>query len=221
MKVIAFDTSGPVITAGIAMDGCVLAEVGHRAERARGNLLELAIDEVLRRTDWSRRDVEGIGIVTGPGSLTALRIGWATAAAWAQSASLPVTGWKLPDVHHRAHGSRSESMGCCVHYRGDHFLLYRLANPQRQPESLRLAETRRVANPPSVLSGPAVLTHRAQLAEMFGHATHIVPDAEAIIGGGTLALWAEEDILNGQTVRLDNAPIEYGLPPDFKKTAIV
>lgn len=220
MNLLAFDTSGPVISVGIVSDGSVLAKVEHRAERGRGNLLEFTIDEALRKADWSRNDIQGLGLVTGPGSLTALRIGWATAAAWAQAAQLPITGWSVPSAHRRMHGSMSEAMACCIHYRGDQFLLYALASPDSTPHSFHLGDDQRMPQSPSVLTGPAVVTHRTQLAERFGHRTQLVPDHEAIIGGEVLAGWAEVDISSGIVFKIDCAPIEYGLPPDFKKTAL-
>ena len=121
---------------------------GRQAGRSAGcaggeiawNVLESAIDTVLSRAGWSRRDVQGLTLVTGPGSLTATRIGWATAAGWAQAASIPVTGWPTPFVHHRywREWSRSARFDprkrtyCLAHYRGDVFYCYEF-EPEHPP----------------------------------------------------------------------------------------
>jgi hypothetical protein len=217
MRAIAIDSAGPIITVGTSEDSHGKVRHDIRAERGRGNMLEKVIDEVLSRSNWSLRDIEGIGVVVGPGSLTAIRIAWATAAGWAQATGIPVTGWSVPTVHRRRLGDRAHQAVCCTHYRGDTFLLYDLAREQSQPVPVLLNGHSLSVNPPALLTGPGVLDHRAEWAAHFGAPIQIASDDEIIVGGDQLAVWAEEDIQHGRVLSITSSPLDYGLPPDFKK----
>ncbi len=217
MRTLAFDASGPIITVGTSENLHKVVRRDIRAERGRGNMLEQIIDEVLNSSKWSRGDIEGIGVVVGPGSLTAIRIAWATAAGWAQAKGSPVTGWSVPAIHRRKLGDRAHHAACCTHYRGDTFLLYNLAHIQLHPVPVRLNGEAATIKPPALLTGPGVIEHRAEWAAFFGPQTEIASDEEAIIGGDQLAVWAEVDLLHGHVLPISSSPLEYGLPPDFKK----
>jgi tRNA threonylcarbamoyladenosine biosynthesis protein TsaB len=51
-----------------------------------------AIDRVLADAGVSRTQVEGLAVSQGPGAFTGLRIGIATATAWARASGVPVVG---------------------------------------------------------------------------------------------------------------------------------
>jgi hypothetical protein len=219
MRVLAFDTTGPILTAGAADGVCVLGRKDSRADRNRGNLLDQLIDALLSDVGWSRSDVEGIGLTTGPGSLTANRLGWATAAGWAQAAGIPLAGWTVPEVHRRHLGKDLAGATCCIHYRGDTFLLYDLERIGSAPAVVHLAGDAYASTPPSFLTGPGIIGHRESWVSYCGPQTRVASESSAFIGGDTLALWAAEDLLNTKSLSLVNSPLEYGLPPDFKKLA--
>jgi hypothetical protein len=181
-------------------------------------MLDITIVETLESAGWTRDDVEGLALLIGPGSLTATRIGWATAVGWAQSTGVPVTGWSLPQAYRRALGDDAAGTACCVHYRGDTFLAYDLTRPSAAPETIRLDEGARTTIRPHTLTGPGVIGQRDRWMKYFGETVRIVDDHEAVIGGDTLALWGEDDLASGRSLDLRNSPLDYGLPPDFKKT---
>lgn len=221
MRTIAFDASGPIVTVGTSENLRKVARRDIRAERGRGNMLERIIDEIMDLSQWSRGDIEGIAVVIGPGSLTAIRIAWATAAGWAQAKGIPVTGWSVPAIHRRKLGDRAHLAACCTRYRGDTFLLYNLAHDQLHPVSIRLNSDPPTITRPVLLTGPGVIEHRAEWAALFGSQTQIASDEEAIIGGDQLAVWAEEALTHGEMLSIDSSPLEYGLPPDFRKLTSV
>jgi tRNA threonylcarbamoyl adenosine modification protein YeaZ len=218
MRILAFGTTGPVLSVGTAAAGKPLCRSDHPAERGRGNLLESLIDNVLRQTGWTRRDIEGLALLTGPGSLTALRIGWATAVGWAQSVGIPVVGWTVPNAHRRLWGKDATGVICCVHYRGDVFLFYDLALTG-SPEIVHL-DSRTIRHAPRVLTGPGVIGNRPRWESCLGTQTKIIDDDKAIIGADTLALWGETDLMAGQRLDIQTSPLEYGLPPDFRKMVV-
>ena len=219
MRILAFDTTGPILTVGAVHDARSIGRKDARAERGRGNLLDQIIDDLLGEIGWTRSDVEGLGLLTGPGSLTATRIGWATAAGWSQAADIPVTGWTVSGAHRRF--LRDDALGaiCCIHYRGDTFLLYDLYEPGGNPKTVYLTGDAYAGSPPRFLTGPGVIGRREPWLAYCGPQTRIADESEAVIGGDVLALWAEEDLSRGVSLPLTSSPLEYGLPPDFKKLA--
>jgi tRNA threonylcarbamoyl adenosine modification protein YeaZ len=215
--VLAFDTTGPIISVGAAVDSQPLHRRDQPSERSRGNLLDILIEEVLQAVDWRRTDIEGLALLTGPGSLTAIRIGWATAAGWAQAAQIPLIGWTVPAAHRRVWRKARKKVNCCVHYRGDAFLLYDLSKSHDDPNVVHLRESSGSENPPEVLTGPGVIGNRARWEGFYRGMTQIAKDSDATIGADTLALWGEEELRKGHLLSLDDSPLDYGLPPDFRK----
>ncbi len=219
MRTLAFDTTGPALTVGVAQDLRAIGRKDSVADRNRGNVLDQLIDALLSEVGWSRSDVEGIGLTTGPGSLTATRLGWATAAGWAQSAGIPLIGWTVPDAHRRSLTESASGAMCCIHYRGDTFLIYDLSRSGTAPAVVYLAGDAYASTPPAFVTGPGIIGHRDSWVAYCGPQTRVASEPSAIIGGDTLAIWAAEDLMKGISLELVNSPLEYGLPPDFKKLA--
>lgn len=217
MKTLAFDTTGPIISVGVAQDGNVQGRRDSAADRRRGNLVDQLIDNLLNEVGWTRADVGGLGLLTGPGSLTAMRLGWATAAGWAQAAGIPVAGWTVPAAHRRHLKEKSHGACCSIQYRGETFLLYDLDQPEGPPKAIELTLVARAASSPQFVTGPGIIGKSESWRHYFGSSTNIASESDAIIGGDTLALWAAEDLMQGTALSLNKSPLEYGLPPDFKK----
>lgn len=217
MRVLAFDTTGPIISVGAAADSRPLWRLDRLSERGKGNLLDLMIAEVLRNVGWLRSDVEGLALLTGPGSLTAIRIGWATATGWAQAMGIPLTGWSVASAHRRALSGEARGAACCVHFRADTFLVYDLGMTETRPTIVNLQAGNFAEHPPKMLTGPGVFGNRDRWTAYCQGATRIVDDADAFIGADRLALWGETDLGAGQFLRFQDSPLDYGLPPDFKK----
>ncbi len=219
MRVLAFDTTGPIISVGAAADSRSLWRLDRLSERGKGNLLDVMIEDVLRHVGWLRSDVEGLALLTGPGSLTATRIGWATATGWAQAMGIPLTGWSLASAHRRALGDDARAAACCVHFRADTFLVYDLGATETRPTAVNLQAGTFSEHPPKMLTGPGVFGNRDRWAAYYHGATRIVDDADAFIGADLLAIWGEVDLGAGHFLRVQDSLLDYGLPPDFKKIA--
>ena len=232
MKIVGFDTTAPILTVGLSENGVSVGRWDERVARARGNMLEALIDRALSEAGWQRNAVNGLSLVTGPGSLTATRIGWATASGWAMALDIPVTGWPTAAVQRRywlmqTGRSRYDAMQGCdtilalVHHRGNEFYSYDLKSDHDQlPQVMQLDKGPISSSGRIWLAGPGLIGHRERWqTEYVAHnaEAQLVYESDAIVGGDLLAQWGTEDFEAGRSLSLADSPLDYGLPPDFKK----
>ncbi|MBX7432204.1 tRNA (adenosine(37)-N6)-threonylcarbamoyltransferase complex dimerization subunit type 1 TsaB [Mycobacterium sp. Y57] len=92
--VLAIDTATPAVTAGVVRrDGLeVLAEQVTIDARAHAERLTPNIVEALRLADVPASALDAVVVGCGPGPFTGLRVGMATAAAFAHALGVPVRG---------------------------------------------------------------------------------------------------------------------------------
>ena len=91
MKLLVLDTSTEWCSAALWLDGRTQAR-RVLAEQRHSSLLLPMVDELLRESDISLRQLDGIGYGAGPGSFTGLRIACAVTQGLAFGADLPVAG---------------------------------------------------------------------------------------------------------------------------------
>gem|GEM_PF-2584496 len=91
MKILAFDTSGPMFGVALSEDGEMpIAQMMMMTGLDHLSQLHFQIDHVLQAAQWDIDDIEMIAVSHGPGSFTGLRIGISAARAFAQIRMLPV-----------------------------------------------------------------------------------------------------------------------------------
>lgn len=232
MRVLAFDMTSARITVGLAEADQAVGRWDAEARRGRSGILDSLIDRALAEAGWTRSDVTGLGLVTGPGSLTATRIGWATASGWALAADIPVTGWSSPVVQHRWWSSPRTltqagipdpsdcSIECVIHHRGDEFYRYDLSGPEfaGRPDTVHLDQWAPVRSGTTLLVGSGILGYRDRWVKAVGSADYVVSEDDALVGGDLLAVWAARALANGQRLNPLESPLDYGLPPVFRKS---
>ncbi|HWR76653.1 MAG TPA: tRNA (adenosine(37)-N6)-threonylcarbamoyltransferase complex dimerization subunit type 1 TsaB [Thiobacillus sp.] len=91
MKLLVIDTSTEWCSAALWLDGCIQARRVLAGQRHSSLLLPM-VDELLRETGLTLRQLDGIGYGAGPGSFTGLRIACAVTQGLAFGADLPVVG---------------------------------------------------------------------------------------------------------------------------------
>lgn len=96
MRILAIDTATAQLVVGVAersQDGdlSVLAESAE-ATRAHNELLVPTVEAVLRRAGVMYADLDAVVVGCGPGPFTGLRVGMASASAFAQALQIPVYG---------------------------------------------------------------------------------------------------------------------------------
>lgn len=228
MKILAFDSTAPTLTLGLAEGDHSLGCWSAPARRSRGNTLEALIEQALAEAGWTRQSVDGLALVLGPGSLTAMRIGWATAAGWAHAGGIPIAGWSTPAVQYRYWFGPSETrpksplnpgqpVHCLVHHRGEEFYCYAMG-AQAPPSSPEVVQIDNFSPPAgATLVGPGLLNHRQRWEELSGNGVRLIDEAQAVVPGDVLALWGHLDLEAGRVLPLDDPPLDYGLAPDFRK----
>ena len=236
MKVLAFDMTSKRLTVGVADDAHVLGRTDAPADRDRGTTLDSLIDRALAEVEWQRNDLDGLALATGPGSLTATRIGWATASGWSLARDIPVTGWPTPEIqrrwweNHNLAGDlcsnnddrKDPNIYCMVHHRGDEFYCYALECGQNQvprPAVAQLGQWQPPADVTAWIVGPGVLGYRERWIASLGAGVQVVSEDAAIVGGDHLARWAIDDFKAGRSLPVTESPLDYGLPPQFRKVS--
>jgi tRNA threonylcarbamoyl adenosine modification protein YeaZ len=89
---LAFDTATPAVTVALHDGSRVIAEESAVDARRHGELLAVAIGEVLRRAGAACPDLTHVAVGTGPGPYTGLRAGLVTAAVLASALRIPADG---------------------------------------------------------------------------------------------------------------------------------
>jgi tRNA threonylcarbamoyladenosine biosynthesis protein TsaB len=87
---LAIDTATPQVSVALGGPDGVVGEVNLQPGRRHGEVLAPAIESLLRLTGARLDQVERIGVDTGPGLFTGLRVGVATAKALASALDVPV-----------------------------------------------------------------------------------------------------------------------------------
>ena len=67
--------------------------------------------------------------------------------------------------------------------------------------------------------GPALTGGRDHWVASLPDNANLVGADDGIVGGDQLAAWAAESLREGETIDLSTSPLNYGLPPDFKKAS--
>jgi len=98
MKVLAIETSSPMLGVALVDESAVLASYELLADRAHAAELPLAVERVLRAAGLSLRKLDGVAVSIGPGSFTGLRIGVAFVKALLAGVPKPLAGVPSLDV---------------------------------------------------------------------------------------------------------------------------
>jgi tRNA threonylcarbamoyl adenosine modification protein YeaZ len=90
--VLAIDTATPAVTAGVVADGDLLAERVSFDARAHAERITPNVLAALADAGHAMGDLDAVVVGCGPGPFTGLRVGMATAAAYAHALGIPVYG---------------------------------------------------------------------------------------------------------------------------------
>jgi tRNA threonylcarbamoyladenosine biosynthesis protein TsaB len=89
VRVLLIDTCGEVGSVALAEDDRVVVSESLPAREASAELLP-AVERLLLTQGWGLRELDGVGVVSGPGSFTGVRVGMAAAKGLCEAAGLPL-----------------------------------------------------------------------------------------------------------------------------------
>lgn len=92
MKILSIDTSSKNAIVVITENEEKMIELNNEEEKTHSQKLMPMIDEAFQKSNLSLNDIDLIVCCLGPGSFTGVRIGIATAKAFADSKNIPVVG---------------------------------------------------------------------------------------------------------------------------------
>mgnify|MGYP006283211027 CR=1 FL=1 len=98
MLILTIDSSTKVGSVSLINDEKLIAENLLNLQLNHSPRLMPAVVDVLEKSDYTKHDLDGIGVTVGPGSFTGTRIGVAAAKSLAQSLELPIVGISTLEV---------------------------------------------------------------------------------------------------------------------------
>jgi len=98
MRLLAIETATSEGSVALLDGPDLIREISGSVPQRHLEWLAPAIAELLDDAGWRPGDVEGVAVSMGPGGFTGLRIGIATAAAWAYARRVPVVGVSTLEV---------------------------------------------------------------------------------------------------------------------------
>lgn len=141
MRILAFDTSGPALSAAATEGGRLLA--WHREDLPRGHAERLlpALTDLLAEAGWRWAEVELVAVTQGPGNFTGLRAGIAVARALGLALGIPVLGLGTLEVMAHGSGSGGPSVAVLDARRGEAYAQRFAADlaPETAPELVPVA----------------------------------------------------------------------------------
>ena len=126
--VLAFDTSGPFCAAAVLIDGEFTAYRADDMARGQAEAIMDIIVDVLDTSGVTLQDVSRIGVGTGPGNFTGIRISVSAARGFALSLGIPAIGVNGFDA--TLYGQRNDAVACLPAIRDQIYFSGPSLNPQ-------------------------------------------------------------------------------------------
>lgn len=175
MKILCIDTSTESGTVAVSRDGGVAGSVRWRSEGRHDENLLGHIESALSEARLAPRELSGIGVVTGPGGFTSIRVGLAAAKGLALGLDLPIVGVSSLRVMARAIEASVDSVRVPVikAYRGDIF-------------------------------AAAYIVRHASLDEIVaprsGNPAHVLQGVRDAVGDRPISVWREGDVVTPEAL---------------------
>ena len=126
--VLAFDTSGPFCAVAVLIDGEFTAYRADDMARGQAEAIMDIIVDVLDTSGVTLQDVVRIGVGTGPGNFTGIRISVSAARGFALSLGIPAIGVNGFDA--TLYGQRNDAVACLPAIRDQIYFSGPSLNPQ-------------------------------------------------------------------------------------------
>jgi tRNA threonylcarbamoyladenosine biosynthesis protein TsaB len=206
MKVLAVDTSSRCGAIGIFDDGEALAELSLVSNENHSCRLLPGIEWLLRSLHLALADMDGFGVVTGPGSFTGLRVGLATVKGFAWSLGKPVVGLSSLEVLARGVPEGSCSVAPMLDARKERVygavFRFRGSTPEvlRPPADIEAAALIRDVRGEILCLGDGARKYEKEIRAAGGDRVRFLPRAFDLPRGIVLARMAHESLQRGEAL---------------------
>ncbi|MFH1018370.1 MAG: tRNA (adenosine(37)-N6)-threonylcarbamoyltransferase complex dimerization subunit type 1 TsaB [Pseudomonadota bacterium] len=205
MHVLAVDTSTRCGAVGIAKDGIPIAEISLLSQENHSARLLPAIDWVLEAARLTLAEIDGFGVVTGPGSFTGLRVGLATIKGLAWAERKPVAALESLRVLAQAFVSTDRSVVPMLDARKGRVwaAVYRWSGGQLitsvPPADVSVTDLMARLPEGAVFLGDGARRYGEEIRSALGETALFAPAWFDVPRGGIAAAMAWESIRNGET----------------------
>ncbi len=202
MIVLGLDTSSDAAAIGLVSDGTILCEYTlHNGKNHSVKLLPM-ITEMLKQTGISFPEIDAYCCGVGPGSFTGVRIGVATAKAFAQSWNKPVVPVSSLEILAENVRFFEELRVPCVHARVDELFCaaYDKKGQVVLPPSVKTFEEMKefLSGKKAILCGNGAEKYGAELRSSAEDLIQIADGRANVISGGAVAELGYRYLMNGK-----------------------
>ena len=180
MNILAIDTSSSVASVAVIKDKQLVGEYIVSNGKTHSQILVPIIDDVLSNLNLGIEDVDVFATTLGPGSFTGLRIGIATAKAFAQAKNKKIIGVSALDclASNVAYGDGITVCPILDARRGNVYnALYKNGCKQTNDRLLHLDTVlEEVKGEKTLFLGDGVLKHREKISSFMGNDAMFAPE---------------------------------------------
>lgn len=206
MNLLVFDSSTATGSVAVIAAGVVRAELTLSVQRTHSEHLMPAVAEVVALSGLNVRQLEAIGVGTGPGSYTGIRIALGTALGLGYALQIPVVGISTLDI--LAAGlwpARGEIIALLDARKNEVYCgVYRCLNTAPYLERQHPLQVVTVERLPELLTeetalfvGPGALLHRQEVQGLCGQRAVFAPAALAYPQALRLGFLAQAKLAQG------------------------
>jgi tRNA threonylcarbamoyladenosine biosynthesis protein TsaB len=215
MIILAVDTSTRCGAVGIARDGVPLAEISLQSQENHSARLLPAIDWLLNASHLTLKEVDGYGVVTGPGSFTGLRVGLATIKGLAWAEKKPVAELDSLTVLSRALCDAADLLVPMLDARkGRVYAAVYLGRAEglevlSPPADVDVGDLTASLNAPALFFGDGARSYGEEIRSGMGNRARFAPAWCDLPRGSVAAVLASESIRDGRTVDITSLEPKY------------
>ncbi|PLX83957.1 MAG: tRNA (adenosine(37)-N6)-threonylcarbamoyltransferase complex dimerization subunit type 1 TsaB [Desulfuromonas sp.] len=182
MSLLTIQTAVPAASIALSEDNRILAEFSLAVRRTHADWLVGAIDRLLADACLSVSQLDGLGVVIGPGSFTSLRVGLATVKGLALAAELPI--FVVSTLQTLAMQAPFVTLPVCamLDARKKEVYACRYSWEHGRPRPLTMEKVGKPesivdeCNEPTLFVGDGALVYRPLIVRQLGDRAHFAPD---------------------------------------------
>ena len=159
--VLGVDTSGPYCSAILYQGGIVRSDLYENMAKGQAEALFALLEDMLMRGDARWRDLSALGVGTGPGNFTGIRISVSAMRGLALALGIPVIGVTLFDA--LSHGTEGPVLTSVIAPRGQAYVQGFRMEQELPPQLVTIGDL------PPHLAAPGLLSIGSAGAEIAAH----------------------------------------------------